>query len=455
MSTSPTFAATHPRQVLFDAGEAPLLLPACDHYAGTEALIRKSLALQQEMGDVFDLTLDCEDGAPVGGEAEHVRMVAELVDEKTQGRSQVFSPPSGGLAQSDRSGGSHVPTQGRPQVFSPPSGGLAQSDRSGGSHVPTQGRPQVFSPPSGGLTQSDRSGGDFQAQRRPGNSADVSAAPPHQQSLAVGRSRLMSHGQGRLGVRVHAASHPAFVDEVKTLLSTRADHGLAYVMVPKVRDLAEVEAICAEIDRQCALGALASGLAPEAHKIPIHVLIETHGALRDVQAIAAHPRVELLAFGLMDFVSTHRGAIPASAMSAQGQFAHPLVVRAKLEIAAACHAHGKTPSHCVVTEFKSLRAVATAALRAANEFGYLRMWSIHPRQIRPIVEAFAPSAAETEHALEIIRAAEAASWAPTRYTLSGQARLHDRASYRYYWQVIERARRTGQALPTWAEEAWF
>jgi len=25
--------------------------------------------------------------------------------------------------------------------------------------------------------------------------------------------------------------------------------------------------------------------------------------------------------------------------------------------------------------------------------------------------------------------------------------LHDRASYRYYWQVIERAHQTGRALP--------
>ena len=28
---------------------------------------------------VFDVTLDCEDGAPVGGEAEHAAQVAELV----------------------------------------------------------------------------------------------------------------------------------------------------------------------------------------------------------------------------------------------------------------------------------------------------------------------------------------------------------------------------------------
>ena len=45
--------------------------------------MRKSLALQAEMAQefgacVFDVTLDCEDGAPVGGEAEHAALVAEL-----------------------------------------------------------------------------------------------------------------------------------------------------------------------------------------------------------------------------------------------------------------------------------------------------------------------------------------------------------------------------------------
>ena len=85
-------------------------------------------------------------------------------------------------------------------------------------------------------------------------------------------------------------------------------------------------------------------------------------------AIAAHPRVQSLSFGLMDFVSAHAGAIPASAMGSVGQFEHPLVVRAKLEIVSACHAHGKVPSHCVVTEFKDRAAIQAAATRAAREF---------------------------------------------------------------------------------------
>ena len=141
----------------------------------------------------------------------------------------------------------------------------------------------------------------------------------------------------------------------------------------------------------------------------------------------------------MDFVSAHRGAIPAAGMSAEGQFTHPLVVRAKLEIAAACHGHAKLPSHGVVTEFHDARAIAAAASRASRELGYTRMWSIHPNQIEPIVAAFAPSAAEVEQAIEIISAAQDADWAP----ISHRKTLHDRASYRYFWCVLLVRARTG------------
>ncbi|HMP09902.1 MAG TPA: CoA ester lyase, partial [Hydrogenophaga sp.] len=115
-----------------------------------------------------------------------------------------------------------------------------------------------------------------------------------------------------------------------------------------------------------------------------------------------------------------------------------------------CHAHGKVPSHNVVTEFKDLAALEQAARRAATELGYTRMWSIHPDQIRPILRAFAPAEADIEQAVEIIEAASAADWAPVQHL----GRLHDRASYRYYWQVIERAHQTGHALPE-TVRGWF
>jgi citrate lyase subunit beta/citryl-CoA lyase len=142
-------------------------------------------------------------------------------------------------------------------------------------------------------------------------------------------------------------------------------------------------------------------------------------------------------------------------MSVEGQFQHPLVLRAKLEIAAACHAAGKVPSHCVVTEFKNEGALMAAADKACRQLGYTRMWSIHPAQIRPIVEAFSPTVAEVDQAVEILMAARAAHWAPIRH----HDTLHDRASFRYFWHVLERAHRTsfadGAQLPAEVRLAFF
>ena len=75
MSTAPA----HPRDALFDADDRAPVLPVCDHYSGVEVRMRKSLELQGELGPVFDVTLDCEDGAPVGGEADHAQLCGELV----------------------------------------------------------------------------------------------------------------------------------------------------------------------------------------------------------------------------------------------------------------------------------------------------------------------------------------------------------------------------------------
>ncbi len=316
---------SHPRDVLLGSQAGSVQLPVCDHYSGVEARMRKSLQLQAEMTQefgtcVFDVTLDCEDGAPVGGEAEHAALVTELA---------------------------------------------------------------------------------------------LGAAP-----------------DARVAVRVHPVDHPSFHADIATIAGQAANR-LTHIMVPKVESVADV---------QLAEQALVQA---GAQHLPLHVLIESPADVHRAFDIAAHARVQSLSFGLMDFVSVHGGAIPAHGMGAQGQFTHPLVVRAKLDIASACHAHGKVPSHCVVTEFNDTAAMRAAAARAANEFGYTRMWSIHPAQIRPILEAMAPDAAAIEVASDIVLAAQAAQWAP----ISHQGQLHDRASYRFYWQVLERAHSTGCSLP--------
>src|ERR1017187_1489751 len=55
--------AVHPNQALF-GGEKPFpVIPSCEHFAGSEKLILKALALQDTVGPIFDITCDCEDGA--------------------------------------------------------------------------------------------------------------------------------------------------------------------------------------------------------------------------------------------------------------------------------------------------------------------------------------------------------------------------------------------------------
>jgi citrate lyase subunit beta/citryl-CoA lyase len=315
----------HPSEVLFQGKRQPLLLPACDHYAGSDKLMRKSMALQQELGPLFDITFDCEDGAEAGRETEHAQLVAALVNDE---------------------------------------------------------------------------GNRF----------------------------------NRIGARLHDASHPHFEQDVAIIVGGAASK-LAYVVLPKANSVAEVEQALDIINRH----AIGAGRAA----LPLHVLVETHGALRDAWDIAALPQVECLSFGIMDFVSAHFGAIPASAMRTPGQFTHPLVVRAKLEMVAACHAHGKVASHNVTTEIKDSAVVANDAQRAAAEFGFTRMWSIHPDQIKPVIKAFTPRASEVNEASNILLEAKAANWGP----IAQHGRLHDRASYRYYWTVLQRAKLAGLALP--------
>ncbi len=240
----------------------------------------------------------------------------------------------------------------------------------------------------------------------------------------------------RIGARIHDVRHPTWRSELEIIIA-KAGKRLAYLVLPKPECFDDAKI---QID---ALEALRSqhGIG---NTIPVHVLIETHGGIRDAWRIAALPQVESLDFGLMDFVSAHHGAIPSSAMRSPGQFNHPLVARAKCEIAAAALGNGIVPAHNVTTEFRDIAVVADDARRARQEFGFLRMWSIHPNQIEPIIAAMRPSFDEVSEAGEILSKAQDAAWGPIQIN----GRLHDRASYRFYWELLQRAHATGVALPT-------
>ncbi|WP_322819127.1 aldolase/citrate lyase family protein [Tepidiforma sp.] len=324
----------HPNEVLFE-GEKPFpIIPTCEHFAGTEERIAKALELQNRMGGVFDITMDCEDGAPTGREREHAEMVVRMQN-----------------------------------------------------------------------------------------------------------SPLNVHNMA--GVRIHDYTHEHWKADVDIIVPGAGER-LAYITIPKTvraRELAEM----IDYIRNCAAR---SGIGRE---IPIHALIETHGALREVWEIATLPNVQVLDFGLMDFVSAHHGAIPSYAMRSPHQFDHALLRRAKAEMVAAALANGVVPAHNVTLELRDTEFIYNDARRARMEFGFLRMWSIYPAQIEPITRAMAPSHDEVEEAQAILLKAYAADWGPIQH----EGNLHDRATYRYYWETLQRARIQNVALSDEVMRAFF
>jgi len=240
---------------------------------------------------------------------------------------------------------------------------------------------------------------------------------------------------GRFGARVHDVRHPATGAEIDALVGLAGDR-LAFLALPKADGASDVAAFLAAVDAARARHAVR-------RRIPVSVLIETPGAVRDAWAIAALPGIASLDFGTLDFVSAHQGAIALSAMESPGQFEHALLRRAKAEVAAAALAHGVVPAHGVTRALDDPDQAFADARRAHEEFGFLRMWSIHPAQIAPIVRAFVPRAGEVAEAAAVLAAAQDADWAP----LAVAGKLHDRASYRYFWSVLKRARATGAAVP--------
>jgi citrate lyase subunit beta/citryl-CoA lyase len=245
------------------------------------------------------------------------------------------------------------------------------------------------------------------------------------------------------GVRIHDPGHAQWKQDLDILVSG-AGEVLSHITVPKANSAKQVADAINYVQRVAAQYSVR-------RQIPIHALVETHGALREAYAIAALPGMQSLAFGLMDFVSDHHGALGAAAMRSPGQFEHKLIVRAKAEIVAAALANGIVPAHNVTLELKDTAVVRDDARRARDEYGFLRMWSIYPAQIQPIVDAMKPDHSEVENGAAILLAAQKADWGPIQYA----GELHDRATYRYYWEVLQKARATGVPLPAEAAQAFF
>jgi citrate lyase subunit beta/citryl-CoA lyase len=204
-------------------------------------------------------------------------------------------------------------------------------------------------------------------------------------------------GKTTRAVRINAPGSAWATDDLGTVV-TGAGANLDVVIVPKARSAADIRQIDA------ALGELERGLARTA-PIGIEVLIEEVEALLAVEEIAASsPRVEALIFGSGDMAAS-LGVRTGWLDEYPGD---PWIYH-RSRIVAAARAAGLDaidgPYWGALDDIDGY----TRECRAVSTLGYSGKWAIHPAQIEPANETFAPTGSEIAHARRVIDACAVAA----------------------------------------------
>lgn len=202
---------------------------------------------------------------------------------------------------------------------------------------------------------------------------------------AAGRAALLqwfgslaSSGKVPLYIRINAADTAWFADDLA--LCREAGAALAGIVLPKAE----------RIDH----------LARAASIAPVLPLIESALGIAAVQKLAGAHRVERLLFGAIDFaldLGIAEEREPLLPWRAQ------LVLASKLA--------GLPPPVDGVTTATGDDALVAADTQYARRLGFGGKLCIHPDQIAPVHEAFAPAEAEVAWARRVLAAAQAANGA--------------------------------------------
>jgi citrate lyase subunit beta / citryl-CoA lyase len=180
-------------------------------------------------------------------------------------------------------------------------------------------------------------------------------------------------------VRINPA--PDGLGEIETL----SGHGVHAFLLPKVED-AETVRVAADLLDQ--LGRAEIGLIP--------IVESARGVLNAFAIASASPRVAALAIGLEDYtadIGAQRTAVGRESLWAQSQVVN------------AARAAGVQPLASVYSALDD-QAGLHEWLIEARGLGFTGAGCLHPRQIRVIHAAFAPSQAEIERARRIVQAFE-------------------------------------------------
>ncbi|MBP2369443.1 HpcH/HpaI aldolase/citrate lyase family protein [Pseudonocardia parietis] len=177
---------------------------------------------------------------------------------------------------------------------------------------------------------------------------------------------------------------------------TAAREALDVIIVPKVRaarDVWWVDVLLTQLEETLGLG----------KRIGLEVLIEEVEGLQEVDAIArSSDRLEALIFGAGDF-SASQGARVDTNFDPRADYPGDLWHYARSRIVVAARAAGIEAVDAPYPNYRDPDGYRTACERA-GAMGFAGKWAIHPSQVEPANDVFAPTPEEIAHARRTVAA---------------------------------------------------
>lgn len=193
-----------------------------------------------------------------------------------------------------------------------------------------------------------------------------------------------AYGKREIAIRCNGLGTPWGEADVAAIATSGADA----ILVPKVESASQVTHVVSLLD---AAGAPSS--------MTIWAMMETpKGILRAEEIAGAHPRLALFVMGTNDLVKDMRARHTPMRL--------PMVTALGLGMLAA-RAYGLTILDGVYNDIQDIEGFRDVC-RQGLEMGFDGKTLIHPSQVEPCNEIFAPSSAELETATKIVAAFKAA-----------------------------------------------
>ena len=192
------------------------------------------------------------------------------------------------------------------------------------------------------------------------------------------------YGRREITIRCNGLDTPWGADDLAAAATSGADS----VVVPKIASVAEIDAVVAHLD--------AAG-APST--MGVWAMVEPPTAIFDIRSIAAHPRVPVLVMGTNDLLKELRAEATADRAALTPHLATALLGAREAQKVILDGVYND------VRDPDGFLAEATAGRR----MGFDGKTLIHPSQVDPTNDVWAPDAEAVDYARRVIEAFDAAT----------------------------------------------